>query len=293
MSRGQLHTLEFPVQQDAGVIRVEGYTKAYRTTLAVDDLTFHVEPGQVLGLLGRNGAGKTTTLRALAGIIPPTRGTLSVGGFNLKEHEIQAKARLAYIPDDPRLFEPLTVWEHLEFTAMAYQVDDLAGRGAALLRQFELEPKRDALIQELSRGMRQKVAICCAYLHDPLAILFDEPLTGLDPRGIRTLKESITERARSGAAVIVSSHLLSLVEDLCTHLLVLNLGKTRFFGPTEQARRIHRSHQGSDASLEEVFFQLTEGGSPAPEGGEFRRPDLSSPANPEPGSPADAAGDRP
>ena len=144
-----------------------------------------------------------------------------------------------------------------------------------------------------TKGMRQKVAICCAYLHDPLAILFDEPLTGLDPRGIRTLKESITERARSGAAVIVSSHLLSLVEDLCTHLLVLNLGKTCFFGPTEQARRIHRSHQGSDASLEEVFFQLTEGGSPAPEGGEFHRPDLSSPANPEPGSPADAAGDRP
>ena len=108
-----------------------------------------------------------------------------------------------------------------------------------------------------------KVAICCASLHDPLAILFDEPLTGLDPRGIRTLKESITERARNGAAVMVSSHLLSLVEDLCTHLLVLNLGKACFFGPTDEARRVHPNHRG-DASLEEVFFQLTEGGAAEP-----------------------------
>jgi len=278
------------------VIRVDGYTKAYQTTLAVDDLTFHVEPGQVLGLLGRNGAGKTTTLRALAGIIPPTRGRLSVAGFDLKEQEIEAKRRLAYIPDDPKLFEALTVWEHLEFTAMAYEVADLAERGGALLRQFELDSKRDALVQELSRGMRQKVAICCAYLHDPRAILFDEPLTGLDPRGIRTLKESITERARAGAAVMVSSHLLSLVEDLCTHLLVLNLGKACFFGPTAEARRVHPNHRG-DASLEEVFFQLTEGagtGSPERDGKGPEHPSPSSSGEPADGLPeTPAAGGEP
>ncbi len=244
------------------MIRVENYTKAYRTTLAVDDLSFHVKPGQVLGLLGRNGAGKTTTLRAIAGIITPTSGRLSVGGHDLKTAEIAAKSVLAYIPDDPKLFEPLTVWEHLEFTAMAYQVADLAGRGTALLKQFELVEKKDALVQELSRGMRQKVAICCAYLHDPQAILFDEPLTGLDPRGIRTLKETILERARRGAAVMVSSHLLSLVDDLCTDLLILDQGKLRFFGPTVEARRIFAGHL-DEASLEEVFFQATEGISPS------------------------------
>lgn len=245
----------------ASVIQVEDYTKAYRTTLAVDGLSFHVEPGQVLGLLGRNGAGKTTTLRAIAGIITPTRGRLLVGGHDLQTDEIAAKSLLAYIPDDPKLFEPLTIWEHLEFTAMTYQVPDLAERGAALLERFELTEKRDALVQELSRGMRQKVAICCAYLHDPRAILFDEPLTGLDPRGIRTLKESIVERARGGAAVMVSSHLLSLVEDLCTHLLILNHGKSRFFGPTAEARRVFAGHS-DEASLEDVFFQATEGVSP-------------------------------
>lgn len=285
-----------PLAKWSAVICVEGYTKAYQTTLAVDDLTFHVEPGQVLGLLGRNGAGKTTTLRALAGIIPPTRGRLSVAGFDLKEQEIEAKRRLAYIPDDPKLFEALTVWEHLEFTAMAYEVADLAERGGALLRQFELESKRDALVQELSRGMRQKVAICCAYLHDPRAILFDEPLTGLDPRGIRTLKESITERARGGAAVMVSSHLLSLVEDLCTHLLVLNLGKACFFGPTEEARRVHPNHRG-DASLEEVFFQLTEGAGrdfPDRDGMVPEQPIARSSDEPADGAPeAPAAGDQP
>lgn len=247
------------------MIRVDDYTKAYRTTVAVDGLSFHVDSGQILGLLGRNGAGKTTTLRAIAGIIPPTRGTLTVAGFDLKRDELAAKSQLAYIPDDPKLFEALSVWEHLEFTAMAYQVPDLVARGEGLLRRFELTEKRDALVQELSRGMRQKVAICCAYLHDPRAILFDEPLTGLDPRGIRTLKETIRERARDGASVVVSSHLLSLVEDLCTHLLILDRGQRRFFGPIAEAKTAFAG-LAHEASLEDIFFHATEGGPAAPVG---------------------------
>ncbi|RPI87117.1 MAG: ABC transporter ATP-binding protein [Planctomycetaceae bacterium] len=241
------------------MIRAEDYTKAYRTTVAVDGLSFHVEPGQILGLLGRNGAGKTTTLRAIAGIIPPTRGSLSVAGHDLKTEEIAAKSQLAYIPDDPKLFEALSVWEHLEFTAMAYRVDNPQAPGEALLTRFELMEKKDSLVQELSRGMRQKVAICCAYLHEPRAILFDEPLTGLDPRGIRTLKETIRERARDGAAVIVSSHLLSLVEDLCTHLLILDRGQSRFFGHISNAQRAFAG-LADQASLEDIFFHATEGG---------------------------------
>ena len=128
----------------------------------------------------------------------------------------------------------------------------------ALLEQFELSPKRDALAQDLSRGMRQKVAICCAYLHDPRAILFDEPLTGLDPHGIRTMKESVRQRAAAGAAVVVSSHLLALVQDLCTHLLILHHGKRIFFGRVEDARAAFANVDG-DASLEEMFFRATEG----------------------------------
>src|SRR5262249_53483561 len=158
-----------------------------------------------------------------------TSGRLSIAGHDVVHDSIAAKAALAYIPDDPKLFDVLTVWEHLEFIASAYRVENFATKGEALIKQFELEEKRGALAQELSRGMRQKVAICCAYLHDPKAILFDEPLTGLDPYAIRTLKASIADRAAEGAAVMVSSHLLVLVEDLCTHLLILSKGQRLFY----------------------------------------------------------------
>lgn len=240
------------------MIQVTDFCKAYRGTVAVEALSFNVQPGQVLGLLGPNGAGKTTTMRAIAGVIPPTRGRLLVSDHDVSIEPVTAKALLAYVPDDPKLFDALTVWEHLQFIAGAYAVKDFEARALALLDQFELTPKRDALAQELSRGMRQKVAICCAYLHQPRAILFDEPLTGLDPHGIRTMKESVRQRAREGAAVIVSSHLLSLVEDLCTHLLILDHGRRIFFGPVEDARLAFANVSG-DASLEEMFFRATAG----------------------------------
>jgi ABC-2 type transport system ATP-binding protein len=240
------------------VIEVNDFFKIYHQTPAVEGLSFDVQPGQVLGLLGPNGAGKTTTMRSITGIIPPTRGTLRVGGFDVTRDPVAAKRLLAYVPDDPKLFDALTVWEHLQFIASAYRVKNFEADGAALLAQFELTPKRDALAQELSRGMRQKVAICCAYLHHPQAILFDEPLTGLDPHGIRTMKASVKQRAAEVAAVIVSSHLLALVEDLCTHLLILHHGRRLFFGPIAEARTAFDT-AGRDSSLEEVFFRATDG----------------------------------
>ncbi len=242
------------------MIRVEDYHKTYRDIVAVDGLSFEVTPGTIMGLVGPNGAGKTTTMRALAGIIRPTRGRLSIAGHDVVHDSIAAKRALAYIPDDPKLFDALTVWEHLEFIASAYRVDDFVPKGEALLAQFELVEKRRELAQTLSRGMRQKVAICCAYLHDPKAILFDEPLTGLDPYAIRTLKASIADRAAAGAAVVVSSHLLVLVEDLCTHLLILNKGHRLFYGSLDEARSKYAGLQadGGVASLEDVFFRATE-----------------------------------
>ena len=243
------------------MIRVEEFHKVYGQTVAVAGLSFEVLPGQVLGLLGPNGAGKTTTMRAVAGIIPPTRGRLAVAGHDVVAEPVPAKRQLAYVPDDPRLFEALTVWEHLEFIAAAYRVGPWQERGEKLLEQFELTDRRNTPAGELSRGMRQKVAICCAYLYDPKAILLDEPLTGLDPRGIRTMKSSLVERASAGAAVVVSSHLLALVQDLCTHLLILHHGRQLFFGPLSEARTAF-AEMSSDASLEDVFFRLTEGAAP-------------------------------
>ncbi len=240
------------------MISVEGFHKAYRETVAVSDLTFHVQSGEILGLVGPNGAGKTTTLRAIAGIVPPTRGRLMVDRHDLAIDPVEAKRKLAYVPDDPKLFDVLTVAEHLEFVAAAYRVPDAAEKSARLLDAFELTEKKDTIAQELSRGMRQKVAICCAYLHDPSAILFDEPHTGLDPRGIRTLKDSVAERARGGAAIIVSSHLLALVEDTCSHLLILDQGRARFCGPIADARSAY-ADVSAEKSLEEIFFRATEG----------------------------------
>jgi ABC-2 type transport system ATP-binding protein len=241
------------------VIRVDDFHKVYAQTVAVEGLDFEVLPGQVLGLLGPNGAGKTTTLRAVCGIIAPTRGRVSVAGHDVVAEPVAAKRNLGFVPDDPRLFDALTVWEHMEFIAATYQVPSWEPVAERLLAQFELTEKRNEPAGELSRGMRQKVAICCAYLHDPRAILFDEPLTGLDPRGIRTMKDSVRQRAAAGAAVVVSSHLLALVEDLCTHLLVLHRGRRLFFGPVAEARAA-AAQISHDASLEDVFFRLTEGG---------------------------------
>jgi ABC-2 type transport system ATP-binding protein len=162
------------------------------------------------------------------------------------------------VPDDPKLFESLTVWEHFQFIASAYNVGEFAPMAEQFLEIFELSEKRDTVCQELSRGMRQKVAVACAYLHDPQAILFDEPLTGLDPHAIRTLKSSILARAAAGAAIIVSSHLLSLVQDLCTDLLILQKGRPVFFGRVEEALA-RFSQVGEGATLEDVFFRAIEG----------------------------------
>ena len=239
------------------MIRVENYEKSYRETIAVHDLSFEVAAGSILGIVGPNGAGKTTTMRAIAGIIRPSAGRLSIAGHDVVNDPIVAKSQLAFIPDEPQLFDVLTVWEHLEFTASVYRMATFSVEGERLLEQFELTDKRNTIAQELSRGMRQKVAICCAYLHQPKAILFDEPLTGLDPRGIRTLKASIRERAAAGAGIMISSHLLDLIGDLCSHLLILHRGQSLFQGTITEAKSRLES-AGTDASLEDVFFQFTE-----------------------------------
>jgi ABC-2 type transport system ATP-binding protein len=239
------------------MISVTGFSKNYGQTLAVDDLSFDVAAGSILGMLGPNGAGKTTTLRAMAGILQPTAGSLRIGGHDIVKDPVAAKQQLAFVPDDPRLFDSLTVWEHLEFIAATYRVVDFAAAAETLLEQFELTDKRDTAARELSRGMRQKAAICCAYLHRPSAILLDEPMTGLDPRGIRTLKDSIRQQAAAGAAVVISSHLLSLVEDLCTHLLIVHHGRRLFSGTMDEARAQYPDLEG-ETSLEALFFKATE-----------------------------------
>ena len=235
------------------MIAVRDFKKAYGSTLAVSGLSFCVQPTQVWGLVGHNGAGKTTTMRAISGLLAPSDGELNVNGFDVIKQPIEAKRRLSYMPDDPQLFESLTVGDHIRFTAAAYQTDDFQDEATRLLEFFELSNKIDTPAEDLSRGMRQKLAICCGYMHRPQAILFDEPFTGLDPLAIRRLKESISDRAKAGAAIIVSSHLLAMVEDLCTHFLMLSHGKPTFCGTHAELMANH----GDGATLEEIFFRAT------------------------------------
>lgn len=243
-------------------LQVRGFSKSYGDTPAVSELSFVVRPGEILGLVGPNGAGKTTTLRTLAGVLPLREGTVHICGIDLAGDEQAAKERLAWVPEDPAPFDSLTVEEHLEFTASLFGVADAVARAEDLLARFELVEKRDALGGELSRGMRQKLAFCCAWLSRPDLLLLDEPLSGLDPRGIRSAKGAIRDLATGGTAVLLSSHLLDLIEELCDRILILDRGRAVFDGTLAEARSVVAAHEGT--SLEEIFFRVTGSGEPPP-----------------------------
>ena len=236
------------------MIEVEGLQKLYGEFPAVQGLSFQVGPGEVLGLVGPNGAGKTTTIRSIAGIIIPTSGRIRIAGHDLGTDPVAAKGNLAFIPDEPHLFEYLTVEEHLRFVGRLYRVADVADRIPGLLEELDLTDRRKALPGELSRGMKQKLAIACGLLHQPRALLLDEPLTGLDPVGIRRMKATIMRRAAAGAAVILSSHLLHLVQEICTRVLVMQRGRNVAFGTLGEI--VAERPELRDQSLENVFLAL-------------------------------------
>ncbi|HZT75977.1 MAG TPA: ABC transporter ATP-binding protein [Vicinamibacterales bacterium] len=237
-------------------LAVENLRRTYDGFVAVDDLSFAVRAGEIVGLIGPNGAGKTTTLRALAGILRPTAGRITIDGHDIIADAIEAKKRLAFMPDEPHLFEYLTVEEHLRLIARLYTVDGFEERSRALLQELELAGKEKALPGELSRGMRQKVVIACGLVRPATTLLFDEPLTGLDPIGIRRMRETIVARAREGAAVLLSSHLLHLVEEVCSRVIIMAAGKKVADGTfAELASRADLAAAGSN--LEQIFMRVT------------------------------------
>jgi ABC-2 type transport system ATP-binding protein len=241
---------------DSPVIEVASLSKNYGDFSAVADLSFNVRAGEIVGLVGANGAGKTTTLRAITGILRLSAGTIRVSGHDIEHAPVAAKRPFAYIPDTIHPYDLLTVTEHLHFVALAYRVANAESRYAALLEELELKDKKDEIASNLSRGMLQKLSLACAFLREPKAIILDEPLTGLDPRGIRNLKQSIRRRAASGTAFLLSSHLLVLVEALCDQVLILHRGRKMAFGSLQAIRDSATLHK--DASLEDVFFAVTE-----------------------------------
>jgi len=237
-------------------LTVEHFRRTYGDFIAVDDLSFTVGAGEIVGLIGPNGAGKTTTLRALAGILRPTGGRVAIDGHDIVDDSLEAKRRLAFMPDEPHLFEYLTVQEHLRLVGRLYGVDDIDRRAAGLFDELELKGKEGALPGELSRGMRQKVVIACGLVRSASTLLFDEPLTGLDPIGIRRMRETIVGRGRAGASILLSSHLLHLVEEICTRVIIMDRGLKIADGTFDElATRADLAMAGSN--LEQIFLRVT------------------------------------
>ena len=235
-------------------LEIRGLVRRYGGFTAVDGLDLTVRAGEIVGFLGPNGAGKTTTLRRCSGLLRPDRGEISIAGFSLARESLEARARLGFVPDRPFLYDRLTAWEFLDFVGALYRVGAAAARerAATLLGRLGLGEAADDLIETYSLGMRQKVSITAALLHDPPLVLLDEPLGGLDPQSARALKDLLRERAARGFGVLVSTHLLDVAERLCDRVVVLHRGRKRAEGTLAELRG-----GSADATLEDVFLDLT------------------------------------
>lgn len=231
------------------MLSVSNVTKKYGKLIANDQISFDINPKEISILLGPNGAGKSTIIKCIAGLLK-FNGSILINGSENKS--LQAKRELGYIPEIPALYDMLTVWEHMEFIARAYSLSNWKNRAEELLTRFELEDKKKKLGNELSKGMQQKVSICCGLLPEPKVILFDEPLVGLDPHAIKELKNLFLELRNNGASILISTHMLDSVEEFWDSTNIMMNG-------TIAARRTRKEMEGSGEDLEALFFNITEG----------------------------------
>uniref|UniRef100_A0A7C4RTU1 ABC transporter ATP-binding protein n=1 Tax=Desulfatirhabdium butyrativorans TaxID=340467 RepID=A0A7C4RTU1_9BACT len=239
------------------MIDLENICKRFGSQTAVDRLNLTVKPGEVFGFIGPNGAGKTTTIRMMAGVLMPTEGRIRICGWDMAENPIAAKRRIGFIPDRPYLYEKLTATELLQFIADIYGVDAATGRRRAgeLLERFRLSTRATERIEAFSHGMKQRLVMCAALLHDPEVIVVDEPMVGLDPQGIKMVRELFQSLAADGKTVFVSTHTLPLAQDICHRIGIIHQGKLLALGTMNE---LERTAGVSEADLEQVFFQLTE-----------------------------------
>ena len=240
------------------MLRLEGVVKRYGKFTAVAGLTLDVHRGEIFGFLGPNGAGKTTTIRMVAGVLRPTAGRILVGGDDLAAHPAAAKARMGYVPDRPFLYEKLSGGEFLRFVAGLWGRDgsEAEARADRLLELFQLAPWKDELIESYSHGMRQKLLISSALIHQPELIVVDEPMVGLDPRSARLLKDLLRAFVAQGGTVFLSTHTLEVAEALCDRIAIIHEGRIIALGTMEELRA--EAHAGG-AHLEEIFLKVTGG----------------------------------
>jgi len=241
------------------MLTAKSLTKRYGALTAVDRLDLEIGRGELFGFLGPNGAGKTTTIKMLVGLLRPTSGTASVAGFDLLRQGEAAKGRIGYVPDSPVLYGRLTGREFLEFSGDLYHVPRATRdrRIDALLQLFDLKDRGHDFLSSYSRGMRQKISLAAALLHDPQVLFLDEPTVGLDPRSARQMKDILIDFCREGKTVFLSTHILEIAERMCTRVAIVNHGAVVAEGTLDQLRTMVRS---DGQSLEQIFLQLTGGG---------------------------------
>jgi ABC-2 type transport system ATP-binding protein len=242
--------------QDHEIFRVEGLTRKYGNTLAVDRIDLSVKSGEFFGFLGPNGAGKTTTIRMAAGLLRPTSGRVRIYGMDPFASPMEVKSLIGVAPDDPPLYERLTGRENLEFVARIrmFPPEAARGRSSELLAWLGLEDAADKLASDYSLGMRKKLSLACTLLHRPMLMFLDEPFSGIDPIGVKTIKDALAAMVRDGATVFFSSHVMELAERLCTRIAIIHEGRIRGVGTLDELRGM--AGLAGDASLEDVFVEL-------------------------------------
>lgn len=239
------------------MIELTGLTKRYTDLVAVNDLNIIVPEGEIFGFIGPNGAGKTTTINMMGGIITPTSGSVTICGIRMDEHPEKAKGKIGFIPDRPYLYEKLTGMEFLEFTSDLYGVNenDFLARSQEQLEMFSLSEWSNELIESYSHGMKQRLVMAAALLHEPEVIIVDEPMVGLDPMAIKMVKELFRHLAAEGVTIFMSTHTLKVAEDICDRIGVIHKGSLVANGTPEDLRRLT---DVGEADLEQVFIRLTE-----------------------------------
>ncbi|WP_040224783.1 ABC transporter ATP-binding protein [Bhargavaea cecembensis] len=239
------------------VLEVDHITGGYTRKPVLHNLSFQVAPGELVGLIGLNGAGKSTTIKHIIGLMEPIEGSVRINGTSFHEDPDKYRSAFSYIPETPVLYDELTLREHLELTAMAYGLpsDVFEARSAALLREFRMEKRLRWFPSHFSKGMRQKVMIMCAFLVNPSLYIIDEPFVGLDPLGIRSLLEQMSEKKAEGASVLMSTHILATAEKYCDRILLLHEGRLRASGTMDDLR----SQFGMPgASLDDLYIRMAE-----------------------------------
>ncbi len=236
------------------MIRVEQVTKRFgKEFTAVDHLDFSIEKGEIVGFVGQNGAGKTTTIKMLTGILRPTSGTITIHGYDIQKEALKAKESIAYVADNPDMFLRLSGLEFIHLMADIYQIpaEERTPRIQSLAERFEITDILERPMSDYSHGMRQKMMVCAALIHNPPVWILDEPMTGLDPKAAFELKNMMREHAREGNCVFFSTHVLEVAEQLCDKIIIIRNGKSVFYGTLDELRQAYK-----DMSLETIFLKI-------------------------------------